>query len=81
MNDNRLGWIRLALQVATILVVAGIAWGVVNSDLRMTKYRVDVLEATMLKLSETNAEMALDIREIKTLIKHELRDADEDGSR
>jgi len=65
------GWIHLGIEITTILIVATLAWGKVTADLSMTKYRVAQLEQTMKIVAESTTSMALDIREIKTLVKTE----------
>jgi len=69
--DKR-GWVHLGIEIATILIVATIAWGRVTADLSMTKYRVTQLEDTMKVVAKSTTSMALDIREMRTLMQTEL---------
>ena len=68
-SADKVRWLQFGVKIAMLVLIAGIAWGAVNTELRVTKHRVHTLETAMVKLADSSTDMALDIREIKTLLK------------
>lgn len=73
-NSDKRGWIQFGIQLIVIVIVASIAWGAVTTDLDYTKKRVTKIELVLEKLTDNTTNMALDMREIKTLMKTKLED-------
>lgn len=71
-SADKVRWLQFGVKIAMLVLIAGIAWGGINTELRVTKHRVNTLETAMTKLAESSTEMALDIREIKTLLKDKI---------
>ena len=71
-GSEKRGWMLFGIQLIVIIIVASIAWGAVTTDLEYTKKRVNKIERVLEKLTNNTTDMALDMREIRTLLTGEL---------